>query len=132
MNPPLLDTNILIYAFSDDQKAGRAQECLAQPFVLSTQALNEFANVALRKLGMTAPEVRIAIADICLLAEDIFPLDRRTHEMALDIAERYRLSFYDSLMLSAACLAGCPSCLSEDMQHGLLIEGGTTVANPFI
>ena len=100
--------------------------------MLSTQALNEFTNVALRKLGMAPPEVRIAIADICLLDGDIFPLYRRTHEMALDIAERYHLSFYDSLMLSAACLAGCPSCLSEDMQHGLLIEGGTTVANPFI
>ncbi len=132
MKSPLLDTNVLVYAFSDDPKAGCAQECLARPFTLSVQALNEFSNVALRKLGMTVSDVRGAIADICLLAEDILPIDCETHALALDIAERYRLSFSDSLMLSAACLAGCPSCLSEDMQHGLMIERGTTVVNPFI
>ena len=131
MTPPLLDTNVLIYAFTDDPRSSRAQECLAKPFILSTQALNEFSNVALRKLGMTVAEVRSAITDICLLAEDVLSLDRDTHGLALEIVERYRLSFYDSLMLAAACRAGCEVFLSEDMRSGLRPEDGPLVVNPF-
>ena len=132
MTPPLLDTNVLIYAFSDDPRSLKAQECLAKPFILSTQALNEFSNVALRKLGMTVAGVRDALSDICLLAEDVLPLDRDTHGLALDIVERYRLSFYDSLMLAAACRAGCDVFLTEDMKHGLTIDFGPQVVNPFV
>lgn len=131
MKPPLLDTNILIYAFADDPRAVKAQECLAKPFILSTQALNEFSNVALRKLGMTVAEVRSAIRDICLLADEVLSLDPGTHGLTLDIVERYRLSFYDSLMLAAACRAGCDVFLSEDMRVGLRVEGGPLVVNPF-
>ena len=131
MTPPLLDTNVLIYAFTDDPRSLRAQECLAKPFILSTQALNEFSNVALRKLGMTVADVRSAITDICLLAEDVLSLDSDTHGLALDIVERYRLSFYDSLMLAAACRAGCDVFLSEDMRSGLRLEDGPLVVNPF-
>lgn len=131
MTPPLVDTNVLIYAFSDDPRSLLAQECLAKPFILSTQALNEFSNVALRKLGMTVAEVRSAIRDICLLAEEVLSLDPDTHGRALDIVERHRLSFYDSLMLAAACRAGCDVFLSEDMRAGLRVEGGPLVVNPF-
>lgn len=132
MTPPLVDTNVLIYAFSDDPRSLLAQECLAKPFILSTQALNEFSNVGLRKLGMTVAEVRSAIRDICLLAEEVLSLDPDTHGLALDIVERYRLSFYDSLMLAAACRAGCDILLTEDMQHGLTIDHGPQVVNPFV
>ncbi|SSC64299.1 PIN domain-containing protein [Ciceribacter selenitireducens] len=132
MTPPLVDTNVLIYAFIDDPRSLLAQECLAKPFILSTQALNEFSNVALRKLGMTAAEVRSAIRDICLLAEEVLSLDPDTHGLALDLVERYRLSFYDSLMLAAACRAGCDILLTEDMQHGLTIDHGPQVVNPFV
>ncbi|MBV2182945.1 MAG: PIN domain-containing protein [Rhizobium sp.] len=131
MTPPLLDTNVLIYAFTNDPRSLQAQECLAKPFILSTQALNEFSNVALRKLGMTVADVRSAITDICLLAEDVLSLDSDTHGLALDIVERYRLSFYDSLMLAAACRAGCDVFLSEDIATGLRLEDGPLVVNPF-
>lgn len=131
MTPPLLDTNVLIYAFTDDPRSSKAQEVLAKPFILSTQALNEFSNVALRKLGMTAADVRSALTDLCFLSEDVLPLDRDTHGIALDIVERYHLSFYDSLMLAAGCRAGCEVFLTEDMQSGLQLEGGPLVVNPF-
>lgn len=132
MKPPFLDTNILIYAFTDDPRAAKAQECMTKPFILSTQALNEFSNVALRKLGMTVADVRRALSDICLLAEDVLPMDRNLQSLALDIVERHRLSFYDGLMLAAACQAGCDIFLSEDMEHGLTIGRGPQVVNPFV
>lgn len=102
MKPPFLDTNILIYAFTDDPRAAKARECMTKPFILSTEALNEFSNVALGKLGMTVADVRRALSDICLLAEDVLPLDRNLQSLALDIVERHRPSFYDGLMLAAA------------------------------
>ena len=131
MKPAFIDTNVLIYAFSDDPRSAKAQDCLTRPFVLSVQALNEFSSVALRKLGMTVSDVRSAISDICFLAEDVLPLDRDAHSCALDIVERYGLSFYDSLMLATACRAGCDIFLSEDMRSGLRVEGGPLIVNPF-
>jgi predicted nucleic acid-binding protein len=131
MKPPFIDTNVLIYAFSDDPRCAKAQECLARPFLLSVQALNEFSSVALRKLGMSVSDVRSAISDICFLAEDVLPLDREAHSRALDIVERYGLSFYDSLMLATACRAGCDIFLSEDMRSGLRIDDGPLIVNPF-
>ncbi|WP_222857244.1 PIN domain-containing protein [Rhizobium herbae] len=76
VNVPLLDTNVLIYAFTDDPRAARAWQLLSEPFILSVQALNEFANVARRKLGMNWTEIQGAIGDISTLATAIMPLDR--------------------------------------------------------
>lgn len=130
--PPLLDTNILIYAFSDDGRAEQARGLLVAPFVLSVQALNEFSNVARRKLGYSWLDLRDAIADITVLAHRILPLDQDTQMRSLDIAERFGLSIYDALMLAAADRAGCALCLSEDMQHGMVIDGRVTIRNPFV
>jgi predicted nucleic acid-binding protein len=53
-----LDTNGLIYAFSEDARAAAAQSLIAEPFVASTQALNEFANVAKKKKGNSWTDTR--------------------------------------------------------------------------
>jgi predicted nucleic acid-binding protein len=49
----------------------------------------------------------------------------------LDIGERYRFSFYDSLIVAAAASAGCTRLLSEDLQPGQTI-GTLTITNPFL
>jgi predicted nucleic acid-binding protein len=54
-----------------------------------------------------------------------------THLLGLDIAERYGFSFYDSLIVSAALLADCPTLYSEDMQHGQKIENRIGDCQPF-
>ena len=53
-----------------------------------------------------------------------------THERALDLAERFHLSFYDALIVASASLAGCTALYSEDMQDGQTIAG-VTIRNPF-
>ena len=131
MSPPLLDTNVLIYAVSDDRRGEKARALLAGSFVVSVQALNEFANVARRKLGFSWAEVRGAVSDFAVLAERIVALDHPLHLRGLELAERYDLSVYDALMLAAADRAGCAFCLSEDMQDGMLIDGRLTIRNPF-
>lgn len=129
--PPLLDTNILVYAVSNDERSERVQALLAAPFLVSVQALNEFANVAAKKLAFPISDIRQTVSDFCLLSRGIVPLSQPVHFAALDIAERYRLSFYDALMLAAARDAACPVCFSEDMQDGLDIDG-VRIVNPFV
>ncbi|CAN7220431.1 PIN domain-containing protein [Rhizobium sp. LjRoot98] len=131
MTAPLLDTNILVYAFTNDDRAAKAQELLSEPFILSVQALNEFGNVASGKLGMSWPEVRSAIEDVSGLAVAIQPIDRECNLQALNLVERFNFSFYDALMIAAALLAGSKHVFSEDMQHGLIIDGRMTILNPF-
>jgi predicted nucleic acid-binding protein len=48
------------------------------------------------------------------------------------IAEKYRYSFYDSLIISAALSSGCKILFSEDLHHGQLIEGKLKIVNPFL
>jgi predicted nucleic acid-binding protein len=50
---------------------------------------------------------------------------------AIRIQDRYRLSWYDSLIVSAAQQAGCDILYSEDLQHGQQF-GTVTVQNPFL
>jgi predicted nucleic acid-binding protein len=125
-----LDTNILVYAFSQDRRAERAR-ALMPSGVVGIQSLNEFANVALRKLGMDWRELRAAldmIEELCVLDGVI---DRKLHRHGLEIAERYRLSVYDAMIVAAALRAGCDILWSEDMQDKLVIENALTVRNPF-
>ena len=52
-------------------------------------------------------------------------------EQAIDISIEAQLSFWDSLILSAAVSAGCTVLYSEDLNNGQIIHG-VTVRNPFI
>jgi predicted nucleic acid-binding protein len=127
-----LDTNILIYVFSTDQRAARAEELLSQQCATGVQNLNEFANVARRKLGMSWEELRAALTAIRRLCPSIVPLDLEIHSTGLELAERYRLSIFDGLIVAAAVKAGCATLWSKDMQHGLVIEKRLTISNPFL
>lgn len=60
-----------------------------------------------------------------------WPLTVYTHESALEIAARLNLSFYDAFLAASALEAGCRTLLTEDMQHGLVIQRRLTIRNPF-
>jgi predicted nucleic acid-binding protein len=46
--------------------------------------------------------------------------------IASQLRQRYSLSFWDSTIVATALDAGVPVLYSEDMQHGLTIEGKTS------
>lgn len=124
------DTNVLLYLLSPNStKADRAEEIIALRGVISVQVLNEFANVASRKFGADFVKIRDLLATIREVCT-VRPMDVETHELGLDIAERYNFSIYDSMLLAAALKAGCTTFFSEDMHHGQKI-GGLTIKNPF-
>jgi len=125
-----LDTNVLLYLLSDEPtKADRAELLISRGGVVSVQVLNEFASVATRKLSMTVPELREILSTVRTLC-GVVPLTIETHDLALDFAERYHLSIFDTLIVAAAVQAKCRILYSEDMQHGQKIDG-LTIRNPF-
>ncbi len=126
-----VDSNILVYAFTTDPRATWAQALLKRGCIIGVQGLNEFANVAKRKLGMTWVEVRDALSAIRTICRTIVPIDVETHDDAVRIAERYGCAFFDALMIASALRADCRILWSEDMQDGLVIDERLRIANPF-
>jgi predicted nucleic acid-binding protein len=126
-----LDTNILVYAFTTDPRAGAAQALLGRPCITSVQVLNEFANVARRKLGMTWRELDDALAAIRTLGGSILPTDLEIQTDALRIAERYGCAIFDALIIAAALRAKCTVLYSEDMQDGMAIDRRLRIVDPF-
>lgn len=126
-----VDTNVLLYLLSADAtKADRVEETLAAGVAISVQVLNEFAAVALRKLGMTIAEVRDALEPITAICK-VVPITVDIHKRGLQVAERYRFSIYDALIIAAALDAGCATLYTEDLQDGQVIEDTLTIRNPF-
>ena len=127
-----LDTNVAIYVFAEDPKATTATGLLEAGPRLSVQMLNEFANASLRKQRAPWSEIDESLGIIVKLAASLRAVDLAVHNRARIVAQRYKLGFYDSLMLGAALLDGCATFYSEDMQHGLVVDGSLTIVNPFL
>jgi len=130
-----LDTNVLLYA--DDLDAGdkrvRAQQVLREAMssgegVLSTQVLQEFFVIATRKLGV---EPAMARRKVELLAEmDLVRVDLAMILAAIDLSRLHSFSFWDALIVRTAAAAGCGLLLTEDLQHGQVVDG-VRIENPF-
>lgn len=131
MAADFLDSNVLVYAFTTDRRAAVAQALLQTRPLISVQGLNEFANVARRKLGMSWQEVRDAIADLRVLCPTVLALDLATHDEALRIAERYGNSMFDALVVASALQAGSDTLWSENMHDGVVIDSRLRISNPF-
>jgi predicted nucleic acid-binding protein len=125
------DTNVLVYLASDNaKKADRAEAAIAKGGSISVQVLNEFANVARRKMHMSWDETH-AFLNMLRDLLTVHPLTVEAHEIGLGLAERYGLSTYDAMIAASALHAGCDTLWSEDMQHGMALKEGLRIVNPF-
>ncbi|AZO78191.1 MULTISPECIES: PIN domain-containing protein [unclassified Bosea (in: a-proteobacteria)] len=131
MTRAFLDSNVVIYAFSDDPRNSVAEDLLGRGCELSVQVLNEFTNVARRKLGFSWAEITDAVEAITTLSRIVHPLGFATHQEAVRLAERYGLGFYDTLIVASALQSGCAVLYSEDMQHALIVDEQLRIENPF-
>jgi predicted nucleic acid-binding protein len=128
-----LDTNVFVYLYSEDESEKQSvvlnivehSRCIT-----STQVLNEFCSVCLRKLAMSINEVSQSIREIVENCELCY-IDMETIQKALSLKDKYGYSYYDCLILASAILNGCQIMYSEDMQHNQLIEGKLKIVNPF-
>ena len=127
-----LDSNVLIYAaLQPDPRSDAARALLARRGTISVQVLNEFANVAHRKLRRSWPEIEQALAAVRALCPPPLPVTLAIHEAAVGIAARTGYQLFDALIIASALAAGCVTLFSEDMQDGQVIDGRLTIRNPF-
>lgn len=132
-----VDTNVFVYRYDSAHsvKSATATEWLErlwhdQSGRTSIQVLNELYVTLTRKLArpMNADEAwDVAQA---LTAWDPQPIDRDVLLRAREVERRYRLGWWDSVIVAAAQLQDCDVLLSEDMQAGMVFER-VTVLNPF-
>jgi predicted nucleic acid-binding protein len=133
-----VDTNILVYAH--DRSAGvkhqRAQVLVEQLWdsgngALSTQVLQELCMNLRRKAGnpLSVDEVRLLIRDYA--AWDVVTNTPLSILKAMDIETRYKISFWDALIVQAAEDAGASILYSEDLAAGQRY-GSIRVVNPLI
>lgn len=128
-----IDSNVVLYLYSEDEPEKKAA---ADALVrggerawISTQVLSEMANVLRRKFKLDYPDIAAAVAEV-RAACDIHVVTAETVVFALKLGERYRYSYFDSLILAAALECGCDTLESEDMQDGFVVESRLTIRNP--
>lgn len=134
-----LDTNIFVYSFdsSEPTKSVIARDLIQdalkeQSGCISSQVIQEFLNVSTRKFNppLTPQDslkyLNTVLVPLCEIFTSV-ELYRKT----IEISERWKYSFYDSMILTAAIQTNCTILYSEDLQHGQNIES-LTILNPFL
>lgn len=121
-----LDSNVVVYLFdkSERQKQSRIKKLIAQHITqskiyLSVQVINEFVIVTSKKIAF--PITASRQKEIIELLNDLFlivPLNYITSLRALELSVRYKLSYWDSLIISSAIENMCNILFTEDMQNG--------------
>ena len=125
------DTNVLLYvAAGDPAKAARAEQLIGDGGTISVQVLNEIANVARRKMGLSWIETHAFLSMIRGLLP-VRPITIEIQETGLTLAERYVLSPCDAMIAASALHADCDTLWSEDMPDGMVLDDRVRIVNPF-
>jgi predicted nucleic acid-binding protein len=97
---------------------------------LSIQVLQEFYVTVTEKLspGLTAARAREDVQSLFVWKP--IPVDPMVMETAWHIQSRFKISWWDSLIVSAALQAGCRYLLTEDLPEGQDF-GDLHVLSPF-
>jgi predicted nucleic acid-binding protein len=133
-----VDANIFVYAINPTEPLKKEvalalidrlwrEQCAAT----SIQAINEFYIVATRKLRNVVAQQEAWAQVEELLEWKPLPVDSRLVRQAGVIETRYKLSWWDCLIVAAARLQQCSVLYTEDLQHGATLDG-VRIVNPFI
>ena len=134
-----LDTNILVYTFdsSHPEKQAIARQLVSNALnnragCISYQVIQEFLNVASRKFArpLSLTDCQAYLSSVLEPLCEVFASTGLFHR-ALEISSRWKLSFYDSLIIAAALSAECKVLYTEDLHHSLKIED-LVITNPFL
>ena len=131
-----LDTNVLVYAAagrgrSEEAKRKRALELIdTQDFGLSAQVLQEFYVTVTRRIAapLSAEEAIEWIEQF-----EAFPcvaVDVALVKIAVEIGERFQVSYWDGCILAAAEALRAKTLYTEDLNPGQKY-GSVVVENPF-
>jgi predicted nucleic acid-binding protein len=133
-----VDTNVLLYARdpSEGHKHVTALQWLDRLWDdgngrTSVQVLNEFYDAATRRLPRPLSSDEAWDDVVALLAWQPQSIDERLLHSARANGQRFKLSWWDSLIVAAAQAQQCPILLTEDLQHGMTMSG-VRVQSPFV
>ena len=136
MSKVFFDTNVLAYACDRDSPEKRRIACelietgtRSGNMVISTQVLHEFYVTAVSKLRVSPLYAKSLIHSY--LMGNVVMIDPYDTVRAVDGNILWRISFWDALIVTAAMKAECPVVLTEDLQHGQIIEN-VEICNPFL
>lgn len=137
MTAVFVDTNVLLYSEdgADARKQGQALAWLGELWQrrcgrVSTQVLNEFYVNATRKLKPAMPGGDARAEVRRYQRWHPWQIDQATVEAAWAVESRFKIGYWDSLIVAAAQQQGCELLLSEDLQHELRFDS-VQVLNPF-
>ena len=131
-----VDTNVLIYAVSslnqDATKHQRALDLLREEdYSISVQVLQEFYYQATRPSRPGAISHSEALQFIESMGDiPVQPVTFELFTQAVEISQRFQLSYWDGAILAAARAMGCDAVYSEDMSDQQNYDG-LLVINPF-
>ncbi len=132
-----VDTNVLLYSISTapDEAAKRARAISiieGGDLTLSVQVLQEFYVQATRATRSERIEPELALG--LVQAWSRFEVVEGTLALMLRAAEmsqRHRIGYWDAAIVATASEAGCDQLLTEDLQHGQVIDG-VRIVDPFV
>jgi predicted nucleic acid-binding protein len=132
-----VDTNILIYAHDTDagDKHSKARDLIRSLWddgsgTLSTQVLQEFYVTVRRKIPRPLLPAQARGIIESYLVWEVVQNAPASILRASELEERYQLSFWDALIIGAAMEANAERILTEDLNHGQMVEG-VLIVNPF-
>jgi predicted nucleic acid-binding protein len=130
-----LDTNILVYAaIGTGKDEGKRQRALglieSEDFGTSAQVLQEFFVTVVKKASRPLSAEQALEWIEHLTAFPCQAVDHRLVRVAIEVSERYLISYWDAAILSAAQALGAETVYSEDLNDGQLYSG-VRVVNPF-
>lgn len=132
-----VDSNIWLYSFietlnkEDKRKRKIAKKIILEnEVIISTQVINETCVNLIRKTNISEGEVQALILSF-YSKYTIAEIDKNILLQASGLREKYSFSFWDSIIASTALGSDCEILYSEDMQHGLEVEGKYKILNPF-
>ena len=132
-----VDSNVLVYSRDASEPPKQKQALIWMTYLwkekigrLSFQVLNEFYVTVTQKLrpGLDPQRAREDVR--FLLAWNPLPGDARVVEGAWRIQDRYKLSWWDALIVSSAQASHCGYLLTEDLQEKQNF-GDVEVIHPF-
>lgn len=135
-----VDSNIFLYAFTKsdknkDEQEGKkhsiASQIILKDIIISTQVINEVSSNMVKKFKFSNSDIR-EFVESCYARYSIVNFTEEMFTLACEIREKYNISYYDSLIVSAGLRADATVLYSEDMQHNLVINDKLTIINPFI
>lgn len=128
---------MLVYAYDVDagQKHDVARELITDLWqtrqgVMSTQVMQEFYVTVCRKLSTPLDRSTARAIIETYKAWPVYALDVSDVLNASELEERYQLSFWDALIVTAAHRMNADRLVSEDFQAGRRLEG-ILIENPF-